>query len=70
MTSGNESVPAGLDPSLAALAAASSLPTMQQQDANECWTEIVRILQKAVVDSSKMQSIQVSVNLFLIHPVA
>uniref|UniRef100_A0A0X3P022 Ubiquitin carboxyl-terminal hydrolase 14 n=1 Tax=Schistocephalus solidus TaxID=70667 RepID=A0A0X3P022_SCHSO len=43
-----------LDPTLSA--AGLGMPVYQQQDANECWTEVVRILQKVTVDSSALQN--------------
>ncbi len=56
MASGGAQGAAGLDP---ALAAAVGMPTLQQQDANECWTEIIRMLQKATVDVNLMKSLPV-----------
>ncbi|VDM05297.1 unnamed protein product [Schistocephalus solidus] len=53
-----------LDPTLSA--AGLGMPVYQQQDANECWTEVVRILQKVTVDSSALQNKPVH-RAFLIH---
>ncbi|VDN23219.1 unnamed protein product [Dibothriocephalus latus] len=51
-----------LDPTLATTSL--GMPVYQQQDANECWTEIVRILQRVTIDSGALQSKPVNFVLF------